>query len=133
MPNTQHGQLSLGAEAARQLATAHVTPVQNLANTPRWLHKLLPWVDVRGGVYRVNRRKIIGRPYAHVDIQHGAEGSHVVAKSLRHLAPFGGLSNAEAQAVADRFTAAEYGVVMWSHQKAQARASCSSSRAGQSN
>lgn len=23
--------------------------------TPRWLHKLLPWVDVDGGVYRVNR------------------------------------------------------------------------------
>jgi hypothetical protein len=25
------------------------------AITPRWLHKLLPWVDVDGGVYRVNR------------------------------------------------------------------------------
>jgi hypothetical protein len=48
-------QLSLSASAARNLAVATVTVPQFRAITPRWLHKLLPWVDVDGGVYRVNR------------------------------------------------------------------------------
>ena len=26
------------------------------AITPRWLLRVLPWVDVTGGTYRVNRR-----------------------------------------------------------------------------
>ncbi|MGB8353472.1 MAG: family 2A encapsulin nanocompartment shell protein [Chthoniobacteraceae bacterium] len=46
--------LSLSARAARNLATATVTVPQMVEITPRWLHKLLPWVDVDGGVYRVN-------------------------------------------------------------------------------
>jgi hypothetical protein len=46
--------LSLSAKAARNLATATVTVPQMEQITPRWLHKLLPWVDVDGGVYRVN-------------------------------------------------------------------------------
>ena len=46
--------LSLSAKAARNLATATVTVPQMEHITPRWLHKLLPWVDVDGGVYRVN-------------------------------------------------------------------------------
>jgi hypothetical protein len=45
---------SLSAKAARNLATATVTVPQMEQITPRWLHKLLPWVDVDGGVYRVN-------------------------------------------------------------------------------
>ena len=47
--------LSLSAPVARNLATATVTVPQYTEVTPRWLHKLLPWVDVDGGVYRVNR------------------------------------------------------------------------------
>ena len=47
--------LSLSATAARNLATATVTVPQMTEITPRWLHRLLPWVDVDGGVYRVNR------------------------------------------------------------------------------
>jgi hypothetical protein len=47
--------LSLSASAARNLATATVTVPQYTEITPRWLRKLLPWVDVDGGVYRVNR------------------------------------------------------------------------------
>ncbi|MCC7373387.1 MAG: hypothetical protein IT581_01935 [Verrucomicrobiales bacterium] len=58
-PNVASGSndlpLSLSAAAARNLATATVTVPQMTDITPRWLHKLLPWVDVDGGVYRVNR------------------------------------------------------------------------------
>ncbi len=48
-------QLSLNAKAARNLATATVTVPQWSEITPRWLLKLLPWVDIDGGVYRINR------------------------------------------------------------------------------
>ena len=51
---TEQG-LSLSAKAARNLATATVTVPQMVQITPRWLHKLLPWVNIDGGVYRVNR------------------------------------------------------------------------------
>jgi hypothetical protein len=54
-PDSNAPQLSLSASAARNLATATLTVPQMQAITPRWLHKLLPWVDVDGGVYRVNR------------------------------------------------------------------------------
>lgn len=47
--------LSLSAAAARNLATATVTVPQMTEITPRWLLKLLPFVDIDGGVYRVNR------------------------------------------------------------------------------
>ncbi len=53
--NSPEPRLSLSAAAARNLATATVTVPQMTDITPRWLHKLLPWVDVDGGVYRVNR------------------------------------------------------------------------------
>ena len=48
-------QLSLGASVARNLATATVTVPQMAQITPRWLLKLLPYVNIDGGVYRLNR------------------------------------------------------------------------------
>jgi hypothetical protein len=55
LPGGQH-QLSLGTSAARNLATTTKSPPQMQGITSRWLLKLLPWVQVSGGVYRVNRR-----------------------------------------------------------------------------
>lgn len=54
MPNNTAQRLSLNTKAARNLATATVTVPQWAEITPRWLNKLLPWIDVDGGVYRVN-------------------------------------------------------------------------------
>ncbi len=48
--------LSLGTRAARQLATTTKSPPQMQGITPRWLLRVLPWVSVTGGTYRVNRR-----------------------------------------------------------------------------
>jgi len=39
---------------ARNLATVTKSRPQWRSNTPRWLLRLLPWVDVDGGVYRIN-------------------------------------------------------------------------------
>jgi len=49
-------QLSLGTEAARNLATTTKTVPQMQEITSRWLLRLLPWVEAKGGTYRVNRR-----------------------------------------------------------------------------
>lgn len=47
---------SLGTAAARKLATTTKTPPQMQGISPRWLLRMLPWVQVSAGVYRVNRR-----------------------------------------------------------------------------
>lgn len=47
---------SLATEAARQLATTNKTVPQMQGISPRWLLQILPWINVEGGVYRVNRR-----------------------------------------------------------------------------
>jgi CRP-like cAMP-binding protein len=52
----QQPQLSLGTQAARNLATTTKSAPQMQEITSRWLLKLLPWVQTKGGVYRVNRR-----------------------------------------------------------------------------
>jgi hypothetical protein len=54
MSQSDEPRISLNAKAARNLATATVSVPQWSEITPRWLHKLLPWIDVDGGVYRVN-------------------------------------------------------------------------------
>lgn len=51
----QHQQ-SLGTEAARNLATTTKSRPQMQGVTPRWLLRMLPWVETRGGTFRVNRR-----------------------------------------------------------------------------
>ncbi|MFC8831087.1 family 2B encapsulin nanocompartment shell protein [Streptomyces sp. NPDC057137] len=52
----QPSQQSLGTDAARNLATTTKTPPQMQEITSRWLLRMLPWVQVQGGTYRVNRR-----------------------------------------------------------------------------
>src|SRR5512140_2309097 len=49
-------QTSLATAAARKLATTTKSQPQMQGISSRWLLKLLPWVQVSGGVYRVNRR-----------------------------------------------------------------------------
>ena len=49
-------QLSLGTAAARNLATTTKSEPQMQGITSRWLLRVLPWVETKGGVYRVNRR-----------------------------------------------------------------------------
>src|SRR5262249_27932450 len=52
----QAQQTSLDTSAARNLATTTKSAPQMQGITSRWLLKLLHWVNVQGGVYRVNRR-----------------------------------------------------------------------------
>ncbi|GAA3391064.1 family 2B encapsulin nanocompartment shell protein [Streptomyces roseoviridis] len=49
-------QQSLGTAAARNLATTTKSVPQMQEISSRWLLRTLPWVQVKGGTYRVNRR-----------------------------------------------------------------------------
>ncbi|MFI2778657.1 family 2B encapsulin nanocompartment shell protein [Streptomyces sp. ALB3] len=54
--DTQPPQQSLGTAAARNLATTTKSAPQMQEISSRWLLRMLPWVQVQGGTYRVNRR-----------------------------------------------------------------------------
>jgi hypothetical protein len=49
-------QQSLGTAAARNLATTTKSVPQMQEISSRWLLRMMPWVNVQGGTYRVNRR-----------------------------------------------------------------------------
>ena len=55
MAPAQNESQALGDLAARQLANATKTVPQLSTITPRWLLRMLSWVPVEAGIYRVNR------------------------------------------------------------------------------
>src|ERR1700689_5710300 len=63
MPETQRplAPHTLSVPAARTLSNPTLTVPQMLAESPRWLLHLLPWLNIQGGVYQVNRRRIVLR------------------------------------------------------------------------
>lgn len=102
-------QLSLSTAAARNLATTTKSAPQMQGITSRWLLKLLPWVDVAGGVYRVNRRL----SYAVGDgtISFTAVGStvRVIPQELGELPLLRGYAEVDIlEALADRFVQSEH-------------------------
>ncbi|MDX3692414.1 family 2B encapsulin nanocompartment shell protein [Streptomyces europaeiscabiei] len=85
---------SLSTRAARQLATTTKSEPQMQAITSRWLLKTLPWVDIKGGAYRVNRRLQlrIGRGRVQFD-QNGADDVKVIPETLTELPALRGYSD----------------------------------------
>lgn len=61
MADPGNAQLALGDVAARQLANATKTVPQMSTITPRWLPRVLPWVGVEAGIYRLNKVKDASR------------------------------------------------------------------------
>ena len=55
-PHLSRPQLSLSTDAARNLATTTKSVPQMQEITPRWLLRMLPWVEASSGTFRVNRR-----------------------------------------------------------------------------
>jgi hypothetical protein len=56
---TEERQESFTQDAARNLATTTKSVPQMVGITPRYLLRLLPWVEVNSGTYRVNRQKVV--------------------------------------------------------------------------
>lgn len=79
------GQLSLGTAAARNLATTTKTPPQMQAISPRWLLRMLPWVETSGGAYRVNRRLTYALGDGRVTFSNTGDQVRVLPPELREL------------------------------------------------
>ncbi|GAA5031923.1 family 2B encapsulin nanocompartment shell protein [Streptomyces siamensis] len=106
-PDTDdHQQLtSLSTHAARRLTTTTKSAPQMQAITSRWLLKMLPWVDVKGGAYRVNRRLqlSVGRGRVQFE-QNGGDDIRVIPETLTELPVLRGYSdNAVLGEIATRF------------------------------
>ncbi|PBC80691.1 Cyclic nucleotide-binding domain-containing protein [Streptomyces sp. 2224.1] len=95
-PSADSALTSLSTRAARQLATTTKSEPQMQAITSRWLLKMLPWVDVKGGTYRVNRRLQlrVGRGRVQFE-QNGADDIKVIPQTLTELPALRGYDDVE--------------------------------------
>ncbi|MFF2960470.1 family 2B encapsulin nanocompartment shell protein [Streptomyces sp. NPDC057963] len=102
-------QQSLSTQAARTLATTTKSEPQMQGISSRWLTRMLPWVNVPGGAYRVNRRLSFTVGDGRVSfIQSGAKVK-VVPEELGELPLLRGFSDGDALgALAEKFVQKEY-------------------------
>jgi CRP-like cAMP-binding protein len=102
-------QMSLGTLAARQLATTTKSVPQMQGISSRWLLKLLPWVQVSGGVYRVNRRLSYAVGDGRVTFTSTGARVQVIPQELCELPLLRGFEDVAAlSALAERFVQKEY-------------------------
>lgn len=81
-------QRSVTTATARNLATTTKTAPQMGSITPRLLLKLLPWVQVNGGTFRVNRTKVELRKNDRLPIDYFNGEPSFTAKSLKTIPLF---------------------------------------------
>ncbi|GHG48723.1 Crp/Fnr family transcriptional regulator [Streptomyces griseocarneus] len=100
--------LSLGTQAARNLATTTKSVPQMQGITSRWLLRLLPWVQVSGGTYRVNRRLTHTLGDGRVEFFSTGAEVRVIPAELGELPLLRGFSDPEVlESLAGRFTQRE--------------------------
>jgi len=117
--------LSLGTAAARNLATTTKSAPQMQAITSRWLLRVLPWVETKGGTYRVNRRLSYAVGDGRVTFTNIGAEIRVIPPELCELPLFRGFDDDEVlAALADRFEQQEFApgdvIVEFGHQSDQA-------------
>ncbi|MBM9510628.1 family 2B encapsulin nanocompartment shell protein [Actinacidiphila acididurans] len=108
----QNGQprTSLDTAAARNLATTTKSEPQMQGISSRWLLKVLPWVQVTAGTYRVNRRLSYAVGDGRVTFVKTGSEVRVIPRELGELAPLRAFEDEEAlTALADRFVQREFG------------------------
>ncbi|MEQ9668779.1 family 2B encapsulin nanocompartment shell protein [Coleofasciculus sp. G2-EDA-02] len=102
-------QLTLNTAAARNLATTTKTKPQMQGISSRWLLKMLPWIQVVGGGYRVNRRLTYTVGDGRVTFTNVGADIRVIPQELCELPLLRGFEDEEVLAVlADRFVQQEF-------------------------
>ncbi len=105
----QAQQMSLSTAAARNLTTTTKSAPQMQGISPRWLLKLLPWVDVSGGVYRVNRRLSYALGDGIINVTEVGSSMRVIPHELGELPLLQGFLDSEIlEALADKFVQSEH-------------------------
>ncbi|MER5917506.1 family 2B encapsulin nanocompartment shell protein [Streptomyces sp. NPDC001982] len=102
-------QQSLGTAAAWNLTTTTKSEPQMQGISSRWLTRMLPWVNVPGGTYRVNRRLSYVLGDGRVTFVRTGAQVRVVPAELGELPPLRGFADGSAlEALAARFEQQEY-------------------------
>jgi CRP-like cAMP-binding protein len=102
-------QQSLATTAARNLATTKKSVPQMQSISSRWLLKMLPWVEVSGGTYRVNRRLNYSVGDGRVTFVNTGSEIRVIPAELGELPLLRGFADEEVLgALADRFEQREF-------------------------
>ncbi|MFI5910461.1 family 2B encapsulin nanocompartment shell protein [Dactylosporangium sp. NPDC051541] len=110
MRTEQESRLSLSTRAARTLSTTTKSVPQTQGISPRWLLRVLPWVEAEGGAYRVNRRLTYALGDGRVTFTSQGAAVRVIPQELRELPPLRELEDdAVLSALAERFEQLELG------------------------
>ena len=100
-------QRSVTTAVARNLATTTKTRPMMMSITPRHLLDLLPWVQVEGGTYRVNRTKVELSKAERIEIAAGDAGLSFTAGELRSVPLFANLPDTLLDRMQARFRTEE--------------------------
>lgn len=88
-------QTSLGTAAARNLATTTKSAPQMQEISSRWLLRTLPWVETKGGTYRVNRRLTYTVGDGRIEFVQDGSRVRVIPAELGELAVLRGFDDLE--------------------------------------
>lgn len=108
-PGVDDKQLSLSTAAARNLATTTKSAPQMQGISPRWLLRMLPWVEAKGGAFRVNRRLAYAIGDGRITFTSVGSEVRVIPQELAEFVLLRGFEDETAlTAVANRFQQREY-------------------------
>ena len=96
-------QRSVTTSVARNLASTTKTAPRMMSITPRFLLSMLPWVQVDGGTYRVNRTKVELSKAERIPVDLLDGTCSFAPEALRSVPLFSGLSTAIISRMANRF------------------------------
>ncbi|MCY1000316.1 family 2B encapsulin nanocompartment shell protein [Myxococcus sp. MISCRS1] len=108
---TAHEGTSLSTAGARQLATTTKTQPVMQGISPRYLLSILPWVQVSGGTYRVNRRLTYAAGDDRLNFSNIGVKVEVIPQELLKLPLMRGFQDADdllIRTLAGRFTQQQY-------------------------
>ena len=94
---------SISIKAARQLTNTTKTTPQMVALSPKYLLKMLPWQEVPGGTYRINRTKLIFKSAGRIDIEFEGGAPIIKPDALREVPMFHTLDETMLAAMISRF------------------------------
>src|SRR6185369_5681447 len=96
-------QRSVTTAVARNLATTTKTNPKMMSITPRLLLSLLPWVQVNGGTYRVNRTKVELTRAERIEVDLEGDVPTFTPEALRSVPLFSRLPDTVVNRMATRF------------------------------
>ena len=96
-------QRSVTTSVARNLANTTKTSPKMMSITPRWLLSLLPWLQVDGGTFRVNRTKVELTKAERIGVDVSGNVVSFAPEALRGVPLFSGLPDAIIARMASSF------------------------------